>query len=131
MAHFLHDFWRRRILTLHSSNRPNFIVWLPLILRILGNMCIVIVCFSNWNSEINFSFLIKPFFYMIKKTRDKSLNNIRTKESFYDEKVFYIMFKRLSMNQTKPILFEGESPNLQEQTLTSCNFSKFRELYRE
>ena len=29
---------------LHSITLPNFIVWLPLLREILGNMCIVIVC---------------------------------------------------------------------------------------
>ena len=47
MAHFLHDSWRRRILTLHSIKWPNFVVWLPLILGILGNVCIAIACFWN------------------------------------------------------------------------------------
>ena len=32
------------------------------------------------------------------------------------------MFKRLSLKQTKPTFFEGESPNLQEQTLVSWKF---------
>ena len=32
-------------LRLYSINWPNFTVWLPLLLEILGNMCIVIVCF--------------------------------------------------------------------------------------
>ena len=34
------------------------------------------------------------------------------------------MFKSLSLNQTKPTFFEGESPNLQEQTLASRKFLK-------
>ena len=44
LPHFLHDFWRRMFLLLYSINWPNFIVWLPLIREILGNMCTVIVC---------------------------------------------------------------------------------------
>ena len=32
------------------------------------------------------------------------------------------MFKRISLKQTEPMFFEGESPNLQEQTLTSWKF---------
>ena len=42
--HFLHEFLRKMFLMLHSINWPNFIVWLPLLLEILGNMCIMVVC---------------------------------------------------------------------------------------
>ena len=42
--HFVYDFSRKMFLMLHSINWPNFIVWLPLLLEILGNMCITIVC---------------------------------------------------------------------------------------
>ena len=45
---------------------------LPLLLQILGNMCIEIVCFPGCdaiNFEINLNFLIKSFFYMTKKLR--------------------------------------------------------------
>ena len=52
-----------------------FIVWLPLFVEILGNMCIATcACFSGWgaiNFEINFISLIKPRFYMAKKLRQK------------------------------------------------------------
>ena len=41
-AHFVYDFSPKMFL-LYSINRPNFIVWLPLLLEILGNMCIAIV----------------------------------------------------------------------------------------
>ena len=41
--HFVDDFSRKMFL-LYSINWPNFIVWLPLVLKILGNMCITIVC---------------------------------------------------------------------------------------
>ena len=44
---------------------PNFIVWVPLLHEILGNMRIVIVSlpgFDVMNFEINFTFVIKPFF---------------------------------------------------------------------
>ena len=43
-AHFVYDFSTKIFLMLYSINRPNFIVWLPLLLEILGNMCIAIVC---------------------------------------------------------------------------------------
>ena len=41
---FLHDFWRKTFLALHSINWANLNVFLLLILEILGNMCVVIVC---------------------------------------------------------------------------------------
>ena len=43
-SHFVYDFSRKIFLMLHSIIRPNFFVWLPLLLQILGNMCITIVC---------------------------------------------------------------------------------------
>ena len=72
--HSVYDFSRKMFLMLYSINCPKFIVWLPLLLEILGNMCISIVsfpgcdviCFVN-----NLIFLIKPFFYMTKKSRQK------------------------------------------------------------
>ena len=55
---------------LYSTNRTNFIAWLPLRLEILDNMYIVIVCFPVWdviNFEINLAFPVKPFSCMTKK----------------------------------------------------------------
>ena len=43
-AHFVYDVSTKMFLKLYSINWPNFIVWLPLLLDMLGNMCIVIVC---------------------------------------------------------------------------------------
>ena len=43
-AHFGYDFSTEMFLKLNSINRPNFIVWLSLLLEIFGNMCIAIVC---------------------------------------------------------------------------------------
>ena len=42
--HSLYDFSTKMFLMLDSINWANFIVWFPLILEILGNMCIGIVC---------------------------------------------------------------------------------------
>ena len=45
-------------------------------------MCIAIVCFQSVTALIlNLTFLIKPFFYMTKKPREK-LNIVRTKRVF-------------------------------------------------
>ena len=73
--YFVYDFSRKIFLVLYSINWPNFIAWLlPLLLEILGNKCILIVCFRGFNVinfEINLIFLIKSFFYMAKKSRQK------------------------------------------------------------
>ena len=52
-------------LLLNSINWPNFIVWLPLLCEILGNMCITIVYKTGCDVidfEVNLIFLIKPFY---------------------------------------------------------------------
>ena len=43
-ARFVYDFSTKMFLMLYSINWPTFIAWLPLLLEILGNMCIAIVC---------------------------------------------------------------------------------------
>ena len=53
---------------------PNFIVWLPLLLETLGNTCIEIVCSPGCDVttfEISLIFLINPFCYRTKKSRQK------------------------------------------------------------
>ena len=42
--YFGYNFSRKIFLMLHSINRPNFIVSLPLRLEILGNICVTNVC---------------------------------------------------------------------------------------
>ena len=81
LPHFLHDFWRKIFLTLHFINLTNFIDWLPLLLKILGNICTVIICCPVCdviNFEINHSLinlisliLIGPFFYVTKNSGQK------------------------------------------------------------
>ena len=47
---------------------------IALFLEILGNMCIATVCFpycDTINFEINLVLLIKPFFYMTKRSGQK------------------------------------------------------------
>ena len=58
-----------KLFLLYSINWPTFIVRLSLLLEILGNICVAII--SCPICEINLSFLIKPFCYMIKKIRRK------------------------------------------------------------
>ena len=42
-SYFVHDFSRKMFLMSHYINWPNFIVWLPLLLKLFDNMCITIV----------------------------------------------------------------------------------------
>ena len=69
--YFVYDFLTKIFLILCSIKWQNFIVWLPLLLEILDNMCIVIVYFPGCgviNFEIKLTFLINPFFYLTKKS---------------------------------------------------------------
>ena len=97
-ALFVYDFSRKMFLMLYSINWPKFIIWLPLVLKILDNMCIAIVCFPDCDVisfEINFIFLINPFFYMTKNIQDKSLNMFRTKRALKVKwKAFFVIFIR-------------------------------------
>ena len=59
---------------LYFINWANFIVWLPSLLEILGNMYITIVSFPSRdivNFENNLIFLINLFFYMTKTSWQK------------------------------------------------------------
>ena len=97
-SHFVYNFSRKLFLMLYSINWLNFIVWLALILEMLGNMCMTIFCFPGCdviNFEINFVFLIKPFFYM-PKIEDKNLNILRAKRALKVKwKTFFIICSRL------------------------------------
>ena len=67
LPHFLHDFWRKLFSTLSFINSPNSIASLSLLLEILDNTCLGNNCclFCDVrNFEINYSFLIKSFFYI-------------------------------------------------------------------
>ena len=64
-SYYVYDFPRKTVLILYSVNWLDVIAWLPLFLKILGNMCIATiycpVC-NVINFEINRSFPIKLFF---------------------------------------------------------------------
>ena len=66
--YFEYNFSKKCVcLMLYSINWPNFIVWLPLLLEILGIMCIAIVCFPGGdliNFEINLLYKILIFKYL-------------------------------------------------------------------
>ena len=74
-AYFVYDFSTKMFLMLYSINWPNFIAWLPLLLEILGNICIAIVCYPGcdvMDFEINLIFLIEPFFLHDQKAMTKT-----------------------------------------------------------
>ena len=114
-------FKEKILLPLYSMNWPNFIVWLPLLHEILGNTCIVIVCWPGCdviNFEINLIFLIKPYSSIWTKSQDKNLNILRTQRAFNMKlKASFINCKGLSLKQIKQILLEGESPILKNKIL--------------
>ena len=76
-------------------------------------MCIAIVCFPGFdviNFENNLIFLIKPFLYMTRKSRQK-LKYLGNQKSFQGEiKSFAIIFKRFSVSknflrpETEPLI---------------------------
>ena len=94
---FGHDFSRKIFLIFYYINQPNFIAWLSLFPKILGTMCIVIVCFSVCDVisfEIYLNFLIKPLFFMTKKRQKDILSS--------NKKLFFITFRRLSVARNCP-----------------------------
>ena len=99
----VYDFSREMFLILHSINWQNFIVWLTLLLEVLGNIYIAIVYFPGCdviNFEIRRIFLIKPFFYISKYSRQK-FKYLENEKSFWGEiKSIFIIFKGLSVPKT-------------------------------
>ena len=80
LSYFLHDFWRKLFLTLHSINWPNFFRW-----NFLDNMCIVNIYFLVNDViyfEINLTFFIKRFSYVNNKSMNKNSIILRTKRAF-------------------------------------------------
>ena len=100
-----------------SINSPNFIVWFPSLLEILGNICIAVICYPVCDVrtfEIKLSFLIKPFFY-VTKTSGQNVNHLRTKRVLNMKwKVFFITFKGLLLEEIKLTFLEGVSLTLND-----------------
>ena len=74
--------------------------WLPSLLDILGSICFVIICllFCNViNFEINLSFIIKPLYYMTKKSGGLSVarNCLRSKSGPLNF-IYFILLKLYS-----------------------------------
>ena len=80
-SHFACDCSRKMFLMVHSINWPNFFVWLPLMLKIFGNMCIT----------------IKSFCYMTKTSRQKLKYPENEKSLLVEIRSIFIIFKWLSV----------------------------------
>ena len=59
-SHFMDEFSRKTFFILHSINWPDFVAWLALPLKILGNLCIVIIYFPGCEA-INLALLSSRF----------------------------------------------------------------------
>ena len=88
IPHFSDEFLTKVFLRLYFINWPNFIVWLPLLLEIMGTICIVIICWPVCdviNFEINHSFLIQPFFYVTNSSGQKC-KYLKNEKGFFNMK---------------------------------------------
>ena len=111
LPHFVDDFSRKMFLMLYSVNWPNS---LPLLLEILLNMRIAIVYEPGSdviNFEINLIFLIKPFSYMTKKSREK-FKYLANEKSFQGEiecifHLFWRDFRCQKLSQTLECAFKN------------------------
>ena len=85
--HFVYNVSRKMFLMLYSTNWSNFIVWMPLLLEIMDNICVVIICEPGCDVikfQINLIFLIKLFCCMTKNSRQK-LKHLENEKSFWSE----------------------------------------------
>ena len=130
LSNFLDDVWRQIFLLLHSTNWPNFNVWLLLLCEILGNMCIVIVSLPGCDVitfEIKLVFLIKSSFSSWPKIQEKNLNKLRTKRTKRSHKKhFSSILKGFQWSKWNNYFLEGKSPTLKgsnkDALLTWKNF---------
>ena len=84
-SYILIIFLRKIFPMLYSINWPNSIFTLPLILEILGNMCIIIICFSVYdviNFETNLSVRFKCIFLMTKKKLGQKSKYLKNEKTF-------------------------------------------------
>ena len=63
----------RKIFLLYSINWPNFVVWLPFPLNLLGNMCILLAIQSVTSKGVTLTFtFVTIFSYMTTKVRTEA-----------------------------------------------------------
>ena len=129
LAHFLHGFWRKIFFLLYSITWPNLIGWLLLLRKILGSICIVIVCSTGCaviNFEINLIFLIKALFLYDQKSTQK-FKNLENEKSFYNKinSIFH-HFSKVFIEANKTTFLEDESPTLITLTAMSKGFNRLQ-----
>ena len=133
---FVYDFSRKMFLMLYSINWPNFIVWLPLLLEILGNMCITIICSPGCDVikfEINLIFLIKLFCCLTEKSRHK-FKYLKNEKSFWSEiKSSFHHFKKTfncqKLSQTWKFVFKN-TLNIELNSIVNNNsYTLFEEKF--
>ena len=77
---------------LYSITWTSFIVWLPLLHEILGNMCIVIACLQECdviNTETDPIFLMKPFILHNQNVKTKTWISWQRKELLRWNKIYF------------------------------------------
>ena len=110
--HSVCDFSRKMFLMLYSINWPNFIVWLPLLLEILGNMYYNCLLTRLWRHKIWQPDLSNQTVLLHEKNDENSrqiFKYLENEKSFWGEiKLFFIIFKGLSV--AKNCLRPGNAP---------------------
>ena len=104
LPHFLHNFWREIFLLLYSINWSNFIVLLPVLCEVFGNMCIAIVCKPGCgvrNFGVNLIFIIKLFFLHDQKVVTKTKITWEPKEFLTWNKKYFSSFLKGSQSSKK------------------------------
>ena len=88
--------------------------------------CHCLVAFTSWDIEQTFAFSSSRF-SASPKSHDKNLNISRTKRAFkMRQKVFFIIFKGLSLKQIKTIFLKDESPTLRVLKLLRTKYEKWK-----
>ena len=84
LPHCLNDFWRKICLMLYSLNWLNFIIWLPLLLEILGKMCVVIICLPvRWRHKfLNWTWLSYQGVFLHDQKARQKLKYLKNNKSF-------------------------------------------------
>ena len=86
---FLYGFWRKVFLTLYSTNWPNFIIWLALLLEIFGNILLP----SLWSHKIlkiTLAFLSSRFPTWPEKSGQR-FNYLKNKNRYIKKKYLIIL----------------------------------------
>ena len=88
---------------------PNFVVWLPLLFEMSGNMVIVIVRISVCDIK-NFETYLLAVFLTNKRSQEKNINISWTKKAFKMKwKVLFIIFERFHWSKQKHFFQRWES----------------------